>query len=141
MAKYVIDAGVVLRMLEEGIEVPEDHRLLAPTLIRSQVLAALYAAVRSGDLPEDEALERLARFARMRIRYLGDKVLRRRAWRIADELGWDSTDDAEYVALTQLQADALITLDRALVAAVEGIVPTATIDVLGRGGRPGAVRT
>jgi hypothetical protein len=41
----------------------------------------------------------------MPIRLLGDAVLRRRAWDLADQLGWASTYDAEYVALTQLQAD------------------------------------
>jgi hypothetical protein len=48
------------------------------------------------------------------IRLLGDGVLRRRAWEIADQLGWPSTYAAEYFALTQLQADALVTLDEEL---------------------------
>jgi indolepyruvate ferredoxin oxidoreductase alpha subunit len=68
----------------------------------------------------------------MRIRLLGDAVLRRRAWDIADRLGWASTYDAEYVALTQLQADALVTLDKDLARSVEGIVATASIDALRR---------
>ncbi len=66
----------------------------------------------------------------MRIRLLGDGVLRRRAWDVADRLGWASTYDAEYVALTQLQAVALVTLDPELARIVEGIVATASIDVL-----------
>ena len=41
-------------------------------------------------------------------------MLRRRAWELADQLGWASTYDAEYVALTQLQADAFVTLDAEL---------------------------
>jgi predicted nucleic acid-binding protein len=57
-------------------------------------------------------------------------VLRRRAWQVADQLGWAETYDAEYVALTQLQADALITLDAELARRVEGIVRTATLDAL-----------
>jgi len=57
-------------------------------------------------------------------------VLRRRAWEIADQLGWAETLDAEYVALTQLQADALVTLDAELVRRVEGIVPTASLDAV-----------
>jgi predicted nucleic acid-binding protein len=64
----------------------------------------------------------------MPIRLLGDAVLRRRAWEIADRLGWDSTFDAEYVALTQLQADALVTMDADLARRVEGIVATASVD-------------
>jgi len=44
--------------------------------------------------------------------------------------GWAETYDAEYVALTQLQADAFVTLDAKLARRLEGIVPTATIDAL-----------
>jgi predicted nucleic acid-binding protein len=66
----------------------------------------------------------------MRIRLLGDAVLRRRAWEVADQLGWASTYNAEYVALTQLQADAFVTLDAELARSVEGIVATASIDAL-----------
>jgi predicted nucleic acid-binding protein len=51
-------------------------------------------------------------------------------WDLAEQLGWAETYDAEYVALTQLQADALVTMDTALARRVEGIVPTATIATL-----------
>ena len=64
----------------------------------------------------------------MPIRLLGDAVLRRRAWDLADQLGWASTYDAEYIALTQLQADAFVTLDAKLARSVEGVVATASID-------------
>jgi len=37
-------------------------------------------------------------------------------------LGWPDTFDAEYVAVTQLRADALITLDRQLAHAVQDLV-------------------
>lgn len=50
---------------------------------------------------------------------------------MALRLGWAETYDAEYVALTQLQADALVTLDAELARRVEGIIPTASIDALG----------
>ena len=46
---------------------------------------------------------------------------------IADRLGWASTYDAEYIALTQLQADAFVTLDAKLRRSVEGIVTTASM--------------
>ncbi len=49
---------------------------------------------------------------------------------MADQLGWASTYHAEYVALTQLQADAFVTLDAELARSVEGIVATASIDAL-----------
>ena len=62
------------------------------------------------------------------IRLLGDAVLRRNAWRIADRLGWSDTLMAEYVALTVLQADALVTLDEGLARSLDGIVATATVE-------------
>jgi predicted nucleic acid-binding protein len=130
MTRFVVDCGVVLHLASEGIEVPVEHELLAPTLLRSQTLSALHEAVHKGELSPEDALERLKRIWAMRIRLLGDAVLRRVAWRIADQLGWGETYDAEYVALTQLQADAFVTLDAELARRVEGIVPTATIDAL-----------
>jgi len=45
-------------------------------------------------------------------------------------LGWPDTFDAEYVALTQLHADALITLDRQLADAVKDLVTVAPLKVL-----------
>jgi predicted nucleic acid-binding protein len=74
--------------------------------------------------------EQLARIGRMPIRLLGDAVLRRRAWELADRLGWAETYAAEYLALTQLQADAFVTMDEELARSVQGIVPTATLESL-----------
>jgi predicted nucleic acid-binding protein len=130
VTRFVVDCGVVLQLASEGFEVPAQHELLAPTLLRSQTLSALHEAVQRGELPADVARDRLDRIGRMPIRLLGDAVLRRNAWRVADRLGWAETYDAEYVALTKLQADAFITLDADLAHEVEGIVPTATIDAL-----------
>ena len=66
----------------------------------------------------------------MRIRLLGDRVLQNAAWKVAEQLGWDDTVDAEYVALTQLQADALITLDDRLALAVQDLVAVAPMETL-----------
>jgi predicted nucleic acid-binding protein len=130
VTRFVIDCGVALRLASEGIEVPAEHKLLAPTLLRSQTLSALHEAVHRGELESRAALDQLARIRELPIRLLGDAVLRRRAWDIAEELGWADTYDAEYVALTQLQADAFVTLDAKLARRLDGIVPTATIDTL-----------
>jgi len=130
MTRFVVDASAVLHLASAGVEVPDTHQLLAPTLLRSQTLSALHEAVRRGEIPADVARGRLTRIGRMPIRLLGDAVLRRRAWDIAEQLGWAETYDAEYVALTQLQADAFVTLDAGLARRVEGIVPTATIEAL-----------
>jgi len=130
VTRFVVDCGVVLHLVREEVEVAEEHELLAPTLLRSQTLSALHEAVHRGELTEAVAHERLARIQALPIRLLGDAVLRRNAWQIADRLGWAETYDAEYVALTKLQADALVTLDAELARRVEGVVPTAPLDAL-----------
>ena len=130
MTRFVVDCGVVLHLVREGIQFRAEDELLEQTLLLSQTLSALHEAVHRGELPPDAALDQLARIRALPIRLLGDAVLRRRAWDLADQLGWPETYDAEYVALTQLQADAFITLDPELARRVEGIVPTATIEAL-----------
>jgi predicted nucleic acid-binding protein len=130
MTRFVVDASAVLHLASEETKVSSKHELLAPTLLRSQTLSILHEAVQRGELPADVARERLRHVAQMKIRLLGDAVLRRRAWDIAEQLGWASTYDAEYIALTQLQADAFITLDPKLARSVAGIVETASIDAL-----------
>ena len=120
MTRFVVDCDVVLHLASEGIEVPAEHELLAPTILRSQTLSELHEAVYSGEITPDVALDRLAphpgdadpppRRRRAPAAGLG----RRRA------LGWAETYDAEYVALTQLQADALVTLDAELARGCKG---------------------
>jgi predicted nucleic acid-binding protein len=130
MTRFVVDAGAVLHLASAEVEVADAHELLAPTLLRSQTLSVLHEAVQRGEIPAEVARDHLTRIGRMSIRLLGDAVLRRRAWDLADRLGWASTYNAEYVALTQLQADAFVTLNAELARSVEGIVKTASIDAL-----------
>jgi predicted nucleic acid-binding protein len=130
VTRFVVDAGAVIHLASAAVKVRSTHKLLAPTLLRSQVLSAMHEAVQRGELSPELARDRLARIARMPIRLLGDAVLRRRAWDLAEQLGWASTYNAEYIALTQLQADALVTLDPVLAESVKGIVATASIDEL-----------
>ena len=61
---------------------------------------------------------------------MSDRVSRSTAFVIAGRPGRDDTEQAEYLAVAQLQADALITEDRALIAAAEHIVPIASYDQL-----------
>jgi predicted nucleic acid-binding protein len=130
MTRFVVDCGVVLRLASEGIETPAEHELLTPALLRSQTLSAVHEAVHAGEIPAKVALGRLTRIWAMPIRLLDAAVLRRRAFDLAEQLGWAETYDAEYLALTQLQADAFVTLDAELARRAEGIVPMARIEAL-----------
>ena len=130
MTRFVVDTSAVLHLARKEVEVSGAHELLAPTLLRSQTLSTLHEAVHRGEMPADDARELLDRIGRIKIRLLGDAVLRRRAWEVADRLGWSSTYDAEYIALTQLQADVFVTLDAKLARSVKGVVETASADAL-----------
>lgn len=122
MARLVIDVDVALRLVAEEREAAVAHELVAPTLLRSQMLETLYTRARSGRISEPAALALNARFAKLKARYLGDAVLRRRAWELAAQLDLVSTHDAEYLALTQLQGDALVAEDDALRYKADGVV-------------------
>lgn len=130
MTRFVIDPDVALALAEREAEIPARHHLLAPTLLRSQVLAQLFVAVQRGELSRKEADRRLDFLRRLRIRLLGDRVLQRVAWQVAVELGWKDTFVAEYVALTKLQADAFVTRNASLARAAGKVVSTATMDEL-----------
>ena len=132
MARFVVDCETLLRIAAGEVEVAPEHKLVAPTLVRSQALAALYDAARRGEITVAEGMERVTRINSLKVRFLGDKVLQRTAWRVAHELGWETTYDAEYVALTQLQADAFVTSDAELARAASGLVDTRTADALSR---------
>src|SRR5688500_5017980 len=130
MTRFVVDCETLLRIAAREVEVATEHQLVAPTLVRSQALAALYEAARAGEISADEGIDRVTRINSLKVRFLGDKVLQRQAWKVADQLGWETTYDAEYVALTMLQADAFVTSNRELARAVSSLVEPATIDAL-----------
>jgi predicted nucleic acid-binding protein len=130
MTRFVVDVAAALELAHAEVTIPAVHELLAPTLLRSQALSAMHEAAHRGELDAGEARERLARLQRMPIRLLGDAVLRRRAWEVADQLGWAETYAAEYLALTLLQADAFVTLDPELARCVAGVVTTAPLDAV-----------
>jgi predicted nucleic acid-binding protein len=130
MTRYVIGADVAIRLANEYAPIRDEHQILAPTLLRAQLRSLLYQAVQRGEMTKKDAERRLDYVRALRIRLLGDRVLHNVAWRVAAQLGWSDTFDAEYVALTQLQADALITLDSQLAHAVKDLVAVAPIEAL-----------
>lgn len=130
MTRYVIGPEVAIRLANDQTVIRDGHQILAPTLLRSQLLSLLFHAVNRGEMTKQDADQRLNYVRGLRIRLLGDRVLQNAAWMVAEQLGWSDTFDAEYVALTQLQADALITLDGQLAHAVKDLVNVAPIEAL-----------
>ncbi|WP_433726984.1 hypothetical protein ACQP2Y_11145 [Actinoplanes sp. CA-051413] len=130
MTRYTIDAPTAIRLVREGVTVAAEHQLVAPNVLRSQALSLLYRQTRQGEIAAADARALLDGITTMKIRLLGDRVSRQTAWRVAEQFGWDDTVAAEYVAVAQLQADALVTLDPDLARQVEGVVPLAPFEAL-----------
>ncbi len=130
MSRFVVDVTAIRHLVANGLRIDEQHELLAPTLFRSQILSNLHEAVRSGEMSAETGRSQLEQIWKIKMRLLGDAVLRGLAWDIADEMGWASTYDAEYIALTKLQADAFVTMDTHLERRAEKLVKVASIDEL-----------
>ena len=130
MTRYVIDAPTLVHIVTEQLPISPEHQLVAPHAIRSQALTLLLGQVRRGELSEKDALELHTRLTELKIRVLGDRVSRATAFKIANEQHWDTTFDAEYLAVTKLQADAFVTVDPEMAKKAEGIVPLAPIGAL-----------
>lgn len=120
--RYVLDCDTLLRIAAGEIAVAPEHKLLAPTLVRSQALNALYDGSRRGEISAKDGLERVWHLNAIGVRFLGDRALQTAAWKVAEKLGWETTETAEFVALTQLQGDAFVTSDKKLAKSVAGLV-------------------
>jgi predicted nucleic acid-binding protein len=130
VTRFVIDSGATRALASSASNVPQKHELYAPTLWRSEVLSELYEALRRGELSGGAAREQLKYVNGLKIRLLGDAVLRRRAWELAEQLALETTYPAEYVALAQLQKCTLVSTDKRWLKRVGDLVPTATVDAL-----------
>ena len=75
MTRYVIGPDVAIRLAHDQAVIRGGHQILAPALLRSQVLSLLYQAVRRGEMTRKEAERQLEYVRGLRIRLLGDRVL------------------------------------------------------------------
>lgn len=132
MTRYVITADVAIDLVERSSKLGPDVKLVAPTLLRDDAVAALYARVRADELDKKRAAEILDGIRGLKIRLLGDRVLQAKAWGVAEALEWSDTYRATYIALVGLQADALVTGDAALANAAARFATVASFeDLLG----------
>ena len=116
--------------MDAGLQVHPSHQLVAPNSIRSEALELLLGDVRAGRRTEASALEAHERITAVKMRLLGDRVSRRTAWKLAREHDWSVLRGAEYLAVTRLQADALVTVDPSLASAARDVAAVAAIDDL-----------
>src|SRR3954468_2797004 len=130
MARHSNGPATLLQRLDSGPTVADAHQLVAPSSLRSEALQLLLDDVRRGGRTEKSALEAHERMTALKVRVLGDRVSRRTAWQIAVRQDWATLRDAEYLAVVQLQADALVTVDAGLAAKAAGLVATAEYEAL-----------
>lgn len=109
----VLDASVVFDAVQflEGFRPFEEEELVAPPLMWSEVRSALHEKVWRGELRPADGMSALERLERAPVRARAHRRLGEEAWRLADELGWARTYDAEYVALARILGCRLVTLD------------------------------
>lgn len=111
----VIDANVAIAACArpDGFgELPDE--LTGPPLLWSEARSTLHLQAAKNEILVERAehLHRLLNAAP--IKRLDPPGLGDEAWRIADDLGWGRTYDAEYVALAKLLNCRLVTLDMPL---------------------------
>jgi predicted nucleic acid-binding protein len=128
----VIDATVALAAcgIENGFDELKDRDLLAPPLMWSEAYSVLHELWWRGEVETDDAERTRARLDGAGVAARNPRRLRPEAWRIAGELGWAKTYDAEYLALGRLSGCRVVTLDRRLRRGAERLGLVVTPDEL-----------
>jgi predicted nucleic acid-binding protein len=110
--RLVIDAGTALSAFTSpaGSGALAGHDLVGPSLLWSEFTAELHAALRRGEITATTAAAALDAIDAV-VERVDDPGLHRRAWALAERLGWGRTYDAEYVAVALDERLPLLTLD------------------------------
>ena len=112
----VVDASVAVTALlaSDGFGFLDGEQLVAPPLLWPETRSALHVMAFRGEEARETTRAAAHLLDEVRIEPRAPAALGRDSWRIADELGWGKTYDAEYVALAQILDCRLLTLDMRL---------------------------
>jgi predicted nucleic acid-binding protein len=109
--KLVIDASVAAAAAANPVGIERRFELVAPPLMWIEAVSTLHAMLWRGELRREQAEPVLERVLSAPVRRCEPDRLAREAWKVAGELGWAKTYDANYVALARLLGCRLVTLD------------------------------
>lgn len=102
-----------------GFEELGAEELIAPPLMWSEARSVLHELAWRGEVASEDADATRHRLERCPVTRRAHARLGSKSWRIADELGWAKTYDAEYVALALLVGGRVVTLDQRLRAGAD----------------------
>ncbi len=113
MATLVVDASFAVRAcgIDNGFSVLGAERLAAPALMWSEARSVIRETAWRGEIDERDARATYGRLRECPVDRLDPPELHQEAWRVAAEMGWAKTYDAEYVALARLLDAALVSRD------------------------------
>ena len=114
-------AATAVCLTQDGFDLlPTD--LTAPVLLRSEVLAAIQAMEWRREISKDLAEVGAQRLFAAPILLIRRLEVYQEARRLAGQLGWAKTYDAEYVALARLTEAPLLTVDHRLASRVRTLI-------------------
>lgn len=114
--RLVIDSSAALRASMSTAARGElaGHELLGPPLLWSEVHSAVHEAVWRRELDDGAGVAALAAFRSLEVARRAPARLHEEAYRLASELGWAKTYDAEFLALARLERAVVLTTDARL---------------------------
>jgi predicted nucleic acid-binding protein len=112
----VVDATVALAASfhSDGFAELGAEQLVAPPLMWSEARSSLHELLRRREVSPEGAETTRARVERCPVERRTHARLGEEAWRIASDLGWAKTYDAEYLALALLLKCRVVTLEARL---------------------------
>ncbi|HYM45969.1 MAG TPA: type II toxin-antitoxin system VapC family toxin [Solirubrobacteraceae bacterium] len=116
----VVDASVAVAACHTpvGFASLRGHELVAPQLMLVEASSVLHEMAWREEITKPRAETMLGRLLKAPVKIRMPGGLIQSAWRVADELGWAKTYDAQYVALAQMLDCRLVSVDERLLRGV-----------------------
>ncbi|HEY4809473.1 MAG TPA: type II toxin-antitoxin system VapC family toxin [Solirubrobacteraceae bacterium] len=116
----VVDASVAVAACHSpvGFARLRGHELVAPQLMLVEASSVLHEMAWRKEISSERSKTMLDRLLKAPVQIRTPDGLIQAAWRVADDLGWAKTYDAQYVALAQMLACKLVSVDERLLRGV-----------------------